>query len=225
MAVATATLAALAVTGTAAAAADTGPAATKSGSAVIKTDDKAKAGDKAEDRSKDKDRSGKSPDFAAVAAKLGVTLDRLDAALIAAKTALADSPDATPEAFIAAVATALGLPTAQVSDALGPLLVETAHGGDKNGKKDDKHHQGKDGDDPQQSPLTTDAAAASFAAILGVDQAEAKAALAAIVTLGATGHGIDPDSAGFGRIAASLGVTTDQLRAGLSALKQSLDQH
>ena len=61
-------------------------------------------------------------DFAAIAAKLGVTTDRLNAALVAAKRSLADSTDVTPEAFVAAVAANLGLPVSRVQDAVGPML-------------------------------------------------------------------------------------------------------
>ncbi|WP_155348241.1 hypothetical protein [Acrocarpospora pleiomorpha] len=200
------TLAALAATGTASASASASasdspptPDAAKSSSATVKPDGKSKT---AEDT-----------DFAALAAKLGVTTDRLDAALLAAKTSLANSTDVTPDTFYAAVAANLGLPVAQVQDGLGPLDAKPAPG-DDHGKQDKK-------EGPQGSPFTTDAAAASVAAALGVDQAEAKAALAAVVELGSAG-GIDPTSKAFGDIAASLGVSSEQLKSALGDLKRSL---
>ncbi|WP_143737183.1 hypothetical protein [Microbispora sp. GKU 823] len=94
--VATVTLATLATTGTAAAAGPAPtPCAAKSDSATVKVDGKS--------------RAGADADSAAIAAKLGVTTERLDAALVAAKTSLADWAGVTPEAFVAAVAANLGL--------------------------------------------------------------------------------------------------------------------
>ncbi|WP_182900625.1 hypothetical protein [Microbispora sp. H10830] len=204
--VATVTLAALAATGTAAAAAAADPAPTpgaaKSDSAPVKVDGKS--------------RAGADADFAAIAAKLGVTTERLDAALVAAKTSLADSADVTPEAFVSAVAANLGLPVSQVQEALGPMVAEPAPRGDDQGKLHSMDKKAPDG--PQDSPFTTDAAAASVAAALGVDQAKAKAALATVVAWGR----VDPTSKAFGDIAASLGVSSDQLNAALSDLKRSL---
>lgn len=204
--VATVTLATLAATGTAAAAAAADPAPTpgaaKSDSATVKVDGKS--------------RAGANADFAAMAAKLGVTTERLDAALVAAKTSLANSADVTPEAFVSAVATNLGLPVSQVQDALEPMVAKPAPGRDDQGKLDSMDKKAPDG--PQNSPFTTDAAAASVAAALGVDQAKAKAALATVVAWGR----VDPTSKAFGDIAASLGVSSDQLNAALSDLKRSL---
>ncbi|MEU6431609.1 hypothetical protein ABZ860_37405 [Microbispora sp. NPDC046973] len=203
--VATVTLATLAATGTAAAA-DPAPApgAATCDSATVT------AGGKA--------RAGADADLAAIAAKLGVTAERLDAALVAAKTSLAGSAGATPEAFVAAVAANLGLPVAQVQDALRPMVAEPAPSGKDQGKLDSMDNKAPDG--PQDSPLTTDAAAASLAAALGVDQAKARAALAAVMALGR----VDPTSKAFGDIAASLGVGSDRLDAALSELKRSLSK-
>ncbi len=207
--VATVTLATLAATGTAAAAAAAAaadpaptPGASKSGSATVKVDGKS--------------RAGADADFAAIAAKLGVTTERLDAALVAAKTSLANSADVTPEAFVSTVAANLGLPVSQVQEALGPMVAEPAPGRDDRGKLDSMNEKALDG--PQDSPFTTDAAAASVAAALGVDQAKAKAALATVVAWGR----VDPTSKAFGDLAASLGVSSDQLNAALSDLKRSL---
>ncbi|MBE3010737.1 hypothetical protein IL992_16250 [Microbispora sp. NEAU-D428] len=203
--VATVTLATLAATGTAAAA-DPAPApgAAKCDSATVKADGRS--------------RAGADADPAAIAAKLGVTAERLNAALAAAKTSLADSAGVTPEAFVAAVAANLELPVSQVQDALRPMVAEPAPGGKDQGKLDGMDKKALDG--PQDSPFSTDAAAASVAAALGVDQAKAKAALAAVVAMGR----VDPTSKAFGDIAASLGVSSDQLDAALSDLKRSLSK-
>jgi predicted small secreted protein len=225
--VATVALAALATTGTASAA--TSGSDPKPGAAV-----------KVEGKSK----PAKDADFAAIAAKLGVTTDRLTAALVAAKRSLATSPNVTPEAFVAAVAANLGLPASRVKDALEPMFLKPGRPRDdkqdckdrmdkKDGKqvgkdkKDDKQDckamkDGKDkkgADDPRNSPFTTDAAAARLAAALGVSQAKAKAALVAVVS--APG-GIDPTSKAFGDIADSLGVSANRLITALGNLKQSL---
>ncbi|WP_424534490.1 hypothetical protein ACOZ38_29955 [Sphaerisporangium viridialbum] len=166
-----------------------------------------------------KSKAAVDADFAALAATLGVTTDRLDSALVAAKTSLATSTGVTPDAFVAAVATNLGLPVSQVQDALEPLVTKPAPGDDR-GKQDSKDKKGVDG--PQDSPFTTDAAAASVAAALGVDQAKAKAALTAVVALGSASGGVDPTSKAFGDIAASLGVSSDRLTSALADLKRSL---
>ena len=201
--VATATLAALAATGTASAASGSAPApgAPKSGSPMVKVEGKAKG----DGKSKTMDA-----DFAKIAAKLGVTTDRLIEALTAAKMSLATSNNPTPDAFIAAAAAELGLPVSLVQDALGPLFTKPVPAG--NG-----HKKGKKGAD--DSPLTTAAAAAFVAAALGVDQAEAKAALAALES---APRGTDPESKAFADIAASLGVSPDRLLTALTDLKKSL---
>ncbi|MFG1864264.1 hypothetical protein [Microbispora bryophytorum] len=202
---ATVTLATLAATGTAAAAGPAPtPGAAKSDSATVKVDGKSRAGADAK--------------FAAIAAKLGVTTERLNAALVAAKTSLADSADVTPEAFVSAVAATLGLPVSQVQEALGPMVAAPAPRRDDQGKLGCMDEKARDGS--PDSPFTTDAAAASLAAALGVDQAKAKAALAALVALGR----VRPTSKAFGDIAASLGVGSDQLDAALRELKRSLSQ-
>ncbi|MEV4296752.1 hypothetical protein [Microbispora rosea] len=165
-----------------------------------------------------KPRGAADADLAAIAAKLGVTTERLDAALVAAKTSLANSAGVTPDAFIAAVATNLGLPIPQVQDALQPMVAEPAPDGDNQGKLDSMGTKARDGS--PDWPFTTDAASASLAAALGVDQAKAEAALAAVVALGR----VCPESKAFDDIAASLGVGSDQLDAALGELKRSLSQ-
>jgi len=203
---ATVTLAALATSGS-----DPKPGAAKSGAAV-----------KVEGKSK----PAADADFAAIAAKLGVTTDRLTAALVAAKRSLATSTKVTPEAFVAAVAANLGLPAARVKDAVEPMFLKPGRpragdGKDRKAKKDGEQ-VGKDrkgADDPRNSPFTTNAAAARLAAALGVSQAKAKAALVAVVS--APG-GIVPTSKFFRDIAHSLGVSADRLKTALGDLKQSL---
>ncbi|MEU8176877.1 hypothetical protein AB0C14_28720 [Microbispora hainanensis] len=199
------TLTTLAATGTAAAAdpAPT-PGAVKSDDTTIKP--AARAGADAD------------ADLAAIAAKLGVTTERLDAAMGAAKASPAGSSGVTPEAFVTAVAATLGLPVSQVRDALEPTVAERAPDGDNQGKLDSTGAKARD--DSQDSPFSTDATAASLAAALGVDQAKAKDALAAVVAMGR----VRPTSKAFGDIAASLGVGSDRLDAALRELKRSLSQ-
>lgn len=212
---ATVTLAALATTGTASAAtsgSDPKPGAAISGAAV-----------KVEGKSK----PAADADFAAIAAKLGVTTDRLNAALVAAKMSLAGSNNVTPEAFVRAVAAKLGLPASRVKAAVEPLFLKPgrtrADDGKRAGKAEkDGKQAGKDrkgADDPRNSPFASNAAAARLAAALGVSQAKAKAALVAVVL--APG-GIVPTSKAFGDIAHSLGVSADRLTTALGDLKQSL---
>lgn len=207
--VVTATLAGVAVIGAAPAAASgltPTPAATKPGAATANVEAKSEA--------------AVDGDFAALAATLGVTTDRLTAALVAAKTSLAASTGVTPDAFVAAVAANLGLPVSQVRDALAPMFIKPAGTGAEESKQDSTEKEGVDG--PENSPFTTDAAAAALAATLGVDQGKAKAALAAVVALASAAGGVDPTSQPFGEIAASLGVSPDRLIAALTELKRSL---
>lgn len=197
--VGTATLAVLAATGPAAASGSTPtPGPVRSDSATVKVDGRSKADD----------------GLAAVAAKLGVTTDRLAAALVAVKRSLAGSADVTTDTIVAAVAANLELPVPQVQDALGSLIGQPGPTSDNNAKKDSKDHEGVDRS--RNSPFSTEAAAASVAAALGVDQAKAKEALDTVMALGV----IDPSSKAFGDIAASLGVSSDRLAIALRTLKQ-----
>ncbi|WP_427885000.1 hypothetical protein ACQHIV_22740 [Kribbella sp. GL6] len=201
------TLAALATTGTASAAtsgAGAAPGAAKSGTTT---------------KLEGKPKPAPDADFAAMAAKLGVTTDRLEAAMVAAKRSLANAQNVTPQAFIAAVATNLGIPASRVKSVLEPMLL-------KPGRDDGKHDKGKqDGkgkkgaDDPRTSPFTTDAAAARLAASLGCSKAKAKAALLKLVS---AQRGIEPASKAFRDIAKSLGVSPDRLDNALRDLKQSM---
>ncbi|MGW6199572.1 hypothetical protein ACWF0M_25705 [Kribbella sp. NPDC055110] len=212
--VATVTVAALATTGTASAAisgSDPKSGTVKSGAAA-----------------KGEAKPAKRTDLAKVAAQLGVTTDRLEAALVAAKMSLAGSTTVTPEAFVAAVAANLRLPVAQVKAAVEPLLLNPGRPRPGDGKQDGKESQddkakadGKKGaDDPRNSPFASDAAAARLATALGVSQAKAKAALVALVS--APG-GIVPTSKAFRDLAQSLGVSAARLNTALGDLKQSLD--
>ena len=210
--VATVTVAALATTGMAPAAmAGPKPGAAKSGAAV-KSDGKAKP--------------AKSTDLAKIAAQLGVTADRLEAALVAAKMSLGGSSRVTLDAFAAAAAANLGLSVARVKAAVAPLFLNPGrprpgdkHGEHKKDGKDTKDRKDKK-DDPRTSPFTSDAAAARLAAALGVSRAKAKTTLVALVS--APG-GIVPTSKSFRDMAASLGVSAEQLTTALGDLKKSLD--
>ncbi|WP_371405243.1 hypothetical protein OHA10_06420 [Kribbella sp. NBC_00662] len=199
--VAVVTVVALATSGTASAAtsgSDPKPGAGKSG-AVVKAGEKSKPADRG--------------DLAAVAAKLGVTVARLEGALVAAKRSLAGSARVTPDMFVRAVAAKLGLPVARVRAAVEPMILKPGRDDKRGGKHD------KGADDPRKSPFASNAAAARLAAGLGVSQAKAKAALLALVSMP---NGIAPDSKAFREVAAKLGVSADRLQAGLVRLKQSL---
>src|SRR3954465_2854923 len=147
---ATATLAALVAGGTASAAAS-GSTSTPGAKADSATAKKA-ASSTADDGSK----AAADADFATMAAALGVTSDELTAALVAAKRSVTPSTF-TPAAFVAAVAADLALPVPQVQDVVGPLLVKPSPAG-RPGKRDDTDDKGVDG--PENSPFSTDAAAA-----------------------------------------------------------------
>jgi hypothetical protein len=206
------TLVALATTGTASAAtsgSDPKAGAAKSGAAA-----------KVEGKSK----PAKDVDLAKIAAKLGVTTARLDAALVAAKKSLAGSTNVTSDAFARAVAARLGLPVSRVKAAIEPLFLnpgrargDDKHKNDGKGRGDGKGKKGAE--DPRKSPFASNASAARLAAALGVSQAKAKAAL---VTLVSAPDGIVPTSKAFRDIAHSLGVSPDRLKNALGDLKQSL---
>jgi hypothetical protein len=213
LALATTTVAAL-IASVAASAAASGSAATPRAAKADSVIAKKGGNSQAPDGSK----AAADADFAAMAADLGVTTDRLTASLVAAKRSV--TPETfTPEAFVAVVAADLGLPVSRVQDVVGPMLLKPAPAG-KPGKQDDTDK--KSSDDPESSPFGTDAAAASVATALGVDRARAKTALAAVVRLGSSPDGIATGSKAFGDIAASLGVSSDRLRIALGDLKESL---
>lgn len=205
LAVASVSLAALVATGTASAA--------TTGSDPKTGDAKAAAAAKAEGKPK----PGRKAEFAAMAAKLGVSASRLEAAFVAAKRSLEGSANVTPQAFAAAVAAHLGLPASKVRSVVEPVLLEPGRGGrDHKAGPDGKHgHKDKGAD----APFASNAAAAHLAATLGVSRAKALAALRALV---AAPGGSDPTSKYFGRIAGSLGVSAAQLESALIKLKQSM---
>jgi hypothetical protein len=199
LAVAAAALAALAVTGA---------ATTASGAPATPGPTKAAEAAKAPESTKTA-----SPDvlLIAAAAALGVTPAALDAAIVGAKQSFADAQTSISDAdFTAAVAGRLGLPAAQVSEALQPLFAAPKHDGGTSEDKDRKHAEKPDG----PSPLTTESAAQVFAASAGVTVDQARAALATIATIDGR---LETDSEQAKAIAAGLGITTDQL---IHALRQ-----
>ena len=210
---ATATLAALVASGAGTAAASgsaASPTATKADSAPAKKGGNATSNVGSE--------ASAEAEFAAMAADLGVTTEDLTAALIAAKRSVTPATF-TPDDFVAVVADKLGLPVSRVSAVVEPMLMKPSPAG-RPGKQDDTDK--KASDDPQSSPFGTDAAAASMASALGVDRAKTKVALAALVRLGSSPDGIATGSKAFGDIAATLGVSSEQLRSALADLKGSL---
>ena len=161
-------------------------------------------------------------DLAQQAAALGVTKDRLIAALVAAKQSLAGSTSVTPDAFVAAVAANLGLPVAQVSAVLTPMLTKPdapkARGEGTTKAEGEKAEGDKQGGAEQAQPFSIDEAAAVLAASLGIDQAKAKDAMTALVAMGRS----DTTSSAFQDLAASLGVSADQLEAAVRHLKETM---
>jgi hypothetical protein len=156
------------------------------------------------------------PDLVAAAAALGVTPDTLIAAIVGAKESFVGSTGpVTDDDFIAAVADRLGLPVSQVAAAVAPMIAAPGHGADKPGG------QGKDGNDPANSPFATRVAAERFAASTGVSVEAARTALADLLQLAAGRGGLDTGSAGYAAIAHRLGLSTDQLTAALGQLKAS----
>lgn len=210
-------IAALGTTGTASAATSgstPAPSPTKSGAPAVAGNDKSvdKSAGKSDGKSAGKSADAGKDEFAAIAAKLGVTTDRLNAATVAAKMSLASTNGGTPQAFYAAIAANLGLPVARVQDALGTEIFRKGPEGGKPSKNGV----------PGPSPFSTDSAAAFVAHELGVDQKKAKTALAAVVALSDARGGIDPTSKAFGDIAASLGVSSSKLATALTDLKMSI---
>ncbi|RCG29818.1 hypothetical protein DQ384_19840 [Sphaerisporangium album] len=208
--VVTATLAALAATGTAAAASGPTPAPSPvtSDSAPVKADENIKKSAGVEGKA----RASADADLAAIAAKLGVTTDRLTAALVATKRSLVNATDVTPDAIVAAVAANLGLPVAQVQDALAPLINAPKPDGDA---RDEKRADGprkrdeKSGDSP-------DAHLAPIAAELGVTAERLTDAMRAAKTSLARSADITPETI-VAAIAANLGLPVAQVQEVLGA--------
>ena len=147
-----------------------------------------------------------------VAARLGVSPDRLDQALRATKTSFRNtSGEVTQNQFDAAVARNLGISQARVHQAFAAGNPGCAKpGGSKSGGSNLAPSQ----DERQaQAAMTT-----VVARELHVSTAQVTAALRPIF---AAGHA-DPDSPAFAAAARSLGVSTQQLTTALMHAKESL---
>jgi ABC-type transporter Mla subunit MlaD len=136
-----------------------------------------------------------------VAAQLGVTPDRLLQALGTAKQAsVAGSIDGAAAA--AAVAADLHVSRSAASHALTELFGAS--------------HSGKPSGAPPDQPIST------LASVLGVSRARALQVFDALNRLSRPGHGVDPTSAAFARLAGSLGRTPTQLANALDRWKHEL---
>jgi hypothetical protein len=134
-----------------------------------------------------------SLNLSALASSAGITVDRLQAGLEAAKRA-----GGNDTAGIAAFATAAG-----VSNATAHRIVNTVFGTQQNGS------------------VTGPAATGILASHLGVRRSAAQHALQQVAALSGK-DGISPTSAAFARIAHGLGVSPARLAAALDAVKQSM---
>jgi hypothetical protein len=141
--------------------------------------------------------SGKSEsapaDLSALASSAGISVNRLEAGLAAAKRAGGNNT-----AGVAAFAAATGM-----SNATAHRIVNTVFGPKVNGS------------------LTGPAATGVLASHLGVSRSAAQRALDQIAALSAK-NGIRPTDAAFAQIAHGLGVSPARLAAGLDAVKQSM---
>jgi hypothetical protein len=133
------------------------------------------------------------PQFAPLAASAGISTDRLQAGLLAAKRAGGGTA-----ASIAAFAASTG-----VSHATAQRIVRAVFGTQAG------------------HSLTGPASVRVLATQLGVSTAAAHRALERVSALSGN-HGIDPASPAFAAIAHDLGVSPDRLIAGLGAVKQSM---
>src|SRR5215469_10071976 len=136
--------------------------------------------------------------LAALAASAGISTDRLQAGLVAAKRAGGNTA-----AGIAAFAASAG-----VSQATAQRIVDAVFG--------TQADQGKTGGPASAPP----AIAPALARQLGVSASAAQRAVNQLQALGR--GGIDPASRAFAAIARDLGVSTARLAAALGAVKQSL---
>lgn len=142
-----------------------------------------------------------------VAARLGVSPDRLDQALRAVKTSFRNTGgEVTQNQFDAAVGRNLGISQARVHQAFAAGNPGCAKpGGSKSGGSQDERQA--------QAAMT-----AVVARELHVSTAQVTAALRPIF---AAGH-VDPASPAFAAAARSLGVSTQQLATALTHAKESL---
>jgi hypothetical protein len=138
-------------------------------------------------------KSGAPSQLAGLAAKAGISPDKLQAGLAAAKRAGGNTP-----AGIAAFAAAAGVPQATAQRIVQAVFGTAADQG------------------------TTGRAAftAALASHLGVSTSAAQRALNQLQALGR--GGVDPSSPAFAAIARGLGASAAQLAAALDAAKQSL---
>ena len=151
-------------------------------------------------KSKDSHAAGKSAvpsQLPALAASAGISMDRLQAGLAAAKRAGGNTA-----AGIAAFAASAG-----VSHATAERIVHAVFG---------TQIEGKTGGSAAGAPSV----APALASQLGVSISAAQQAINQLEALGR--GGIGPGSPGFAAIARDLGVTPARLAAALSAAKQSL---
>lgn len=163
-----------------------------------------------------------------LAARLGVSPERLDRALREVKTSFGKSGgNPTQYQFEAKLARVLGISLARVRHAFPPGALRVVKpGGPKEagGKEADGNGAGKKGAGAQpprsKAPAQqTDAAfVAAVASALNLSTAQVKAALAPLLAAG----GVDTSSATFAAAAQSLGVSTQQLDDALAQAKQSL---
>jgi hypothetical protein len=131
--------------------------------------------------------------LAALAASAGISTDRLQAGLIAAKRAHGNTA-----AGIAAFAASTGS-----SDATAQRIVHAVFG------------------DQAGHSLTSSASTGVLASRLGVSTSAAHRALGRVGALSGN-HGVDPASPAFAAIARDLGVSPAKLIAALGAVKQSM---
>ena len=168
----------------------------------------------------------------AMAARLGVSPERLDRALRQVKISLGKAGGApTERQFEAALARVLGISLWRVRHAFPPgTQIVTKPGGPKasGGKEVGKEVDGKDagkkdnGGKPPHSKAPaqpTDAAfVAAVASALNLSTAQVKLALAPLLAAGSA----DTSSATFAAAAQSLGVSVQRLDDALAQAKQSL---
>ena len=164
----------------------------------------------------------------AMAARLGVSPERLDRALRQVKISLGNAGGApTERQFEAALARVLGISLWRVRHAFPPgteIVIKPGGPKARGGKEVDGKDAGKkdNGGKPPHSKAPaqpTDAAfVAAVASALNLSTAQVKAALAPLLAAGS----VDTSSATFTAAAQSLGVTVQQLDDALMQAKQSL---
>ncbi|WP_055590645.1 hypothetical protein [Peterkaempfera griseoplana] len=164
-----------------------------------------------------------------LAAKLGVSPQRLEQALIHVKQALGPkggNPTDHP-AVVAAFAHELGISTkraaAVLRDLFGPQPGRPGPGGKPGKPGGDKPGKPGPGGKPG-APGVPAGFAQNLAEQLGVSRAAATRAAKELFALGERPGGINPRSKEFAAIAKQLGVTPKRLADALSAVKQGKDK-